>query len=99
MRQKSLAEIALHAKRLLVVDGWIQNVRRREVDGVVVGRCAASALEEAAGYSAYPEARALLGEVVFPNVVTRWNDAPERTKQDVLDAFDEMARLAKEREL
>jgi hypothetical protein len=97
--KNSLAEVALHAKDL-IADGWTQGQLKVRGGGRVVARCAIGAIDEATNNWQHCEAlEDLLLEITGWGVISYWNDAPERTKQDVLDAFDEMARLAKERGL
>jgi hypothetical protein len=103
VNDKSLAEVALHAKDL-VADGWVQGrppIRLGE-------HCAGSALlmamsspkdENGAIPLLFEAANIPLEAPSLFHSLVNWNDAPERTKQDVLNAFDEMARLAKERGL
>lgn len=101
MSEPTLAEIALHAKDL-IADGWVQG-RGREINGnfQVTAYCVSAALDRA-GCSQWTRSAELFREAAGLSAsgwITLWNDDPRRTKQDVLDAFDEMARLAKERGL
>lgn len=100
-----LAEIALHAKDL-IADGWAHGYPSRFDAGRRSERCAVIAIAEATFEQGLEKfevpANTLFKEVIgVPCTldIGNWNDHPSRTKQDVLDAFDEMARLAKERGL
>lgn len=101
-----VAEIALHAKDL-IADGWLQGESlRKDHRGKITARCAMGALvaaipmpNAAVLQETYFQCLSLFVEVIGSSGIAFWNDAPNRTKQDVLDAFDDMARLAKERGL
>jgi hypothetical protein len=97
----SLADVALHARDLILDGKWVQREpiqSRQEICAVyallnVTGKRFETDLEdelwlfrEAAGI---PERQG----------TADWNDHPVTTKEEVVAAFDEMARLAKERGL
>jgi hypothetical protein len=102
MNEPTLTEIALYAKDL-VADGWVRgHLYVWDENHMIIARCPRGAINEATlNYKSEHALKLeqLLCEVIdYPNI-SHWNDALYRTKQNVLDAFDEMARLAKERGL
>jgi len=92
------------AADLLETVGWVQNVsvqygyghnpERLGIDGPiqVVGYCASGALVKAASTSQeYEVAMAILARGMKSSVI-RWNDAPGRTKFEVVDAMRHAAK-------
>jgi hypothetical protein len=88
-----IADVLDDAADLLERAGWIQG-KTGDPDGA---RCALGAI---AGVTAYPDSSeifvrsALRIEEAVGGSLALWNDAPERTKQQVLDTF----RLAAKQE-
>ena len=84
----------LRAARAKIEKGWVQYTYEHEADGAPIAWCAAGAISrqhlsvnESAG--AYLLLRRVCGETV-----SAWNDAPGRTKEEVLAAFDRAIALA-----
>ncbi len=92
----------LTAARALVAKGWTQKCFARDANdrnvpwggNGAVKWCMSGALQEAAiGKDHGPAIKALMKDIGNEWIAT-WNDAPERTQQDVLDAYDRtIARL------
>lgn len=103
MSEPTLVEIALHA-RDLIADGWVQGtavVIEADGDRQKPALCVSEVLNWV-GYEQWEEAVSLFREAAGIPLgwsLSSWNDHPSRTKQEVLDAFDRMAVLAKERGL
>lgn len=93
----------LREARALIERGWTQEEFARSKTGRTVKTnspqavcwCAYGALIQVDGESdAYP----WLCKAIDPegDMVTRWNDAPERTQAEVLEAFDKAIDLAEQ---
>jgi hypothetical protein len=100
------SEILVEAKRLLVEKGWTQGAYARDTNGRIVGCpapddacfCAYGALVAASigeSFTLHSEAYGYL-DIVCGGSVARFNDAKDRTKEEVLAAFDKAIALAKE---
>jgi len=80
-------EVLVAARNLIDREGWRQDFG---VEGVE--RCAVEAISDSTvGISADDVSAVLASVLGVPNswgLIGAWNDAPERTKQEVLDAFD-----------
>ncbi len=83
-----IADVLDDAADLLEREGWIQGAGHGPV-----GRCAMVAIGRAAlaDVHSYEVARDVFAEAVGAGI-TDWNDAPERNKQQVLDAFRAAAK-------
>lgn len=94
MTPRRLYEVATKARELLDRDGW----RQVAYGGNGGPRCAIGLLRDAGGCFPGPSREdrlsiaAIVGEEPFG--ITCWNDAPERTIDDVRSAFDALASLA-----
>jgi hypothetical protein len=87
-------EILVKAKDILCTKGWIQGTF--EKDGAC---CALGALGNATGdvagcYFDEVEAEHVLRRVVPNGRIVAFNDTPGRTKEEVLEAFDQAIALA-----
>ena len=83
-----------HKKAWQLIDqvGWCQDQWvKRNKQRMIIGYCAHGAIDEVYGYgtaafwAAIDTVRATIGD---PHI-TRWNDAPERTKEQVVAALKE----------
>lgn len=94
----SALEILRGARALLVDKGWVQGVAAVDGDGYCVGSskatvcrlCALGAIWRSAGGSLTKEAidvEAVMNKVAGGSIA-EFNDAPGRTKDEVLAAFD-----------
>jgi hypothetical protein len=76
----------LMAARALVERGWCQGISHDNT-GSVDKYCVLGAIDQASSGDS-SEAKFALRKVVGGIYLADWNDAPERTKADVLAAFD-----------
>lgn len=97
-------DIILKAKALIERDGWIRKSYRLDAaDGTCQGRCLVGAIRDATialgltpigenRFAAYRAARERLTSRVADDNLVAWNDAPERTKAEVLELLVEAAK-------
>lgn len=95
---KTEHEVLVEARNLIAREGWWQND-----DSGFEGHCVANAVGDVECESTKPKCRAWdrLVALIAPDatdvkdhaVMWCWNDAPERTLEDVLALFDEAIRL------
>lgn len=86
------AEVLAGARDLITRDGWWQFG-----DGQSVGHCTVTAIGRAADLGSLNPAIRLVAEVIGGDgfdAITRWNDAPERTYEDVILALKQAEELA-----
>jgi len=77
-------EILLKAADLIERDGWCQGADLKQVDGKPA-RCAERAIEEfLTSRRKFWEVMRALRNHVTVNTVWEWNDAPGRTKEEVI---------------
>jgi len=91
----SVAQVLTEARKL-IAQGWTQGEYKRVVDGVEC-YCLSGAIHQAAPYD---NPRGLEFAALFLSLraddfylssssnLTEWNDAPDRTQEDVLDLID-----------
>lgn len=99
---KTSVEILTEARTLVArEDGWIQNNFQKECSGQMC-YCSVGAVDKAANsnvdFSSFDRALRFLYEVTGAEVLSQWNDKPERTQAEVVAAFDKAIELAKEAE-
>lgn len=98
-------EVLIQAKNLIKNEGWCQGSFAKSADGGKVASrdllaksyCAVGALNAWGGLNREDnlirsDARAFLERLV--GVITTWNDQPGRTKEEVLQKFQEAIDLA-----
>lgn len=88
------SDVLRAAKERIVVGGWMQNGYSSPHDERV---CAALAISRPEGFP-YLQRAVGLPVTQSHQGIWDWNDAPERTLTDVLDAFDHSIKLALEDE-
>lgn len=105
---KTTVEI-LREARGYIERGWTQGAFARDGDGHKVAFehpaagcfCALGAIERAEGgdtsYASGQRARFSLRAVIGSNLIGEWNDAPERTKEEVLSAFSRAIAIVEAR--
>jgi len=96
----------LREARSLIEQGWCQRRGKQLLPNGATAYCPIYALREAAmDETAYIRGLVRLsqnlprvnhkGKVVFDQILSKWNDQPERSQQEVLDLFDRtIAELA-----
>lgn len=102
----NVVDVLLEAKGLVIDHNW---VGRAPLWHALNEVCAHTAISRAAErtarpnvgtqYEAMKKAMGYFSRAISkpsPTSITFWNDTPGRTKQEVIDAFDEAIRLAKE---
>lgn len=88
--------ILVNAKKLLEKVGWVQGTYTKFENDTIIGHCAAGAIFNAFNALDLPtsdplyQARQRFNQVVgiSADAISRWNDQPTRTKEEVLAAFD-----------
>jgi hypothetical protein len=91
-KAKNGTEVLKAARWMLDNIGWVQNhYRQDDSTGKAIGFCAVGALEtvKTKKYGATNSAFKRLRAVVDHGLIVEFNDAPGRTKQEVLNAFDQ----------
>lgn len=98
---KSVKEVLIAARWLLVKHGWNQNQSHYENEDKH-SFCAAGAIENVQGKNALKlQAQNALARVLSGNdfgavgTIVSWNDHPARTKKEVLKAFDKTIEKCK----
>ena len=84
--ETTVTDVLLNARdRLIPAGNWCQHAYND--NGAV---CMVGAVEQYAGHGTLPWTKALnrLRRVTDSESVTRWNDAPDRTHQEVIGAFN-----------
>lgn len=94
----------------LIERGWTQNTRARDAEGdpthadsadavmfCVEGACVRAAFETGIdGWAIEDRLETALGKRGFNASIARWNDRPDRTKEEVLTLMEEAIHDAKE---
>lgn len=86
---KITKQILINARKLIEI-GWTQHTSHEVIDGVHC-YCVSGAICRAAWDSCYAIATSnarLKFEKIINENIPLWNDKPERTKEEVLAAFD-----------
>lgn len=101
MDRKMDARAVLVGAWKLLAKGWCQHGEARDADGCIVdyfranavafcssGSIYRAAMVVGAEFPAVQEARRLLVDAIGGRMIVSWNDAPKRTQEQVLAAFD-----------
>lgn len=100
-----IADILRAGKANIESKGWCQGDERALADGHPHGCCVATSVTDVTGinnhttYNAGMDAMMLFKRAngINPDLcIGTWNDAPERTKEEVLAAFDKAIALAEQ---
>lgn len=84
-------EILIEAKRLLVEKGWCQN-KFSNLEGNLCAMEAIVLASPSLDFRFYPFE--LMIRVINERWISDWNDHPDRTKEEVLAAFDKAIAMA-----
>lgn len=93
-------EVLLKAADLIENNGWTQNFMARNVEGLSVNQlsieascfCILGAMLNISGNHADDAAKILRDHLNIPHIAM-WNDNPSRTKEEVINALREAAKL------
>lgn len=96
-------EVLKEARRLIAEKGWTQSAYHRDADGVTrssetaASFCIEGACMRAIGPKPWCDWRSPLAEAIGLRdrlELANWNDRPERTKEEILAAFDRAIEIA-----
>lgn len=94
------AQIIRDARNLLFERGWNQGALEGDDGSLCVSGAVNAAVNAACLGPVEPYFRVLrLFESVVSREITGWNDAPERTFNEVIDAMDRAEKIAESREV
>ncbi len=94
---KTVAEVAKAAADLLEKEGWVQGKHRywdgSPCDGHILGRCVLAAFADVTpgGDKIFSKTRSAFGNYLGVRNIAHWNDAEERTKEEVVTALRDSA--------
>ncbi len=93
----STLEVLVLARKLIAEVGWCKHTKReREIDGnKIIAYCPMGAMEYSrVDNQSFWRAHDIFKKCIGADVISEWNDAPTRTKEDVIQAFDEAIFIA-----